>query len=56
MSMFALSETGGDTVEGAEESKTKLKELYEELIQIDPLRTGYYQDALAGNAGVLVRP
>lgn len=56
MSMFALSEAGENKVEGAEESKKKLKELYEELIQIDPLRKGYYQDALAGNAGVLIRP
>ena len=36
--------------------KEQLKELYRELIEIDPMRKGYYNDALVGNAAVLVQP
>lgn len=39
----------------AEECKQRLEQLYAELAEIDPKRKGYYRDALAGNASVLVQ-
>lgn len=54
--MMSLAGAASDEGRGSGESKSKLKELYTELIQIDPMRKGYYEDALAGKAAVLVRP
>ncbi len=33
-----------------------IKKLYEELMDIDPMRKGYYIDALEGKANVVTRP
>lgn len=35
--------------------KRRLEQLYTELAEVDPKRKGYYDDALAGKASVLVR-
>ena len=35
--------------------KRRLEQLYTELAEIDPKRKGYYEDALAGKASVLVQ-
>lgn len=51
-----LAGAGDSEVEGPGQSKERLEELYKELIGIDPMRKGYYLDALAGNASVLVHP
>ena len=51
-----LAGAGDSEVEGPGQSKERLKELYRELIEIDPMRKGYYLDALVGNASVLVHP
>ena len=39
----------------AEECKRRLEQHYAELAGIDPKRKGYYEDALAGNASILVQ-
>ena len=47
---------GAEQQESDNEGCTRrLKQLYTELAEIDPKRKGYYDDALAGKASVLVQ-
>lgn len=44
----------GEKRTDAGDSKRRIKELYIKLMEIDQMRRGYYSDALAGSAAILV--
>lgn len=50
------SQQTGAGLEGGGTDQQVIKKLYEELMEIDPMRKGYYTDAVEGRANVVTRP
>ncbi len=43
-------------VEQEGSAQQQIRDLYTELMELDPMRRGYYKDALEGKAAVVTRP
>lgn len=47
---------GGAAAPQAEELAGEVRGLYAKLAQVDPMRSGCYQDAVEGRASVVMKP
>lgn len=50
------AEDGGSSGGGSGDLAAKVAEGYARLTELDPLRAGYYRDALEGRAHVVAKP